>query len=311
MAPTGSPLVQAAAAVAAHQSFPPATLYMVATPIGNLADFSLRAIHVLAMVDAIACEDTRVSAGLLRHLGVDKPLIALHEHNEFSAAPRVLERLGRGERVAYVSDAGTPAISDPGATLCAQAQAAGFRVMPLPGASSGVTLLSAAGDTHAASQGLGFSFVGFLPAKGAQRQAHLEAALQRPGSVLLLEAPHRIDDLAQRLAQTAPHRRITLGRELTKQFEQIHTLLAADLPAWIGADAQRLKGEFTLAIHAQALPDVTDAPAAVPEAALHTLRVLLAELPLKQAVSLATQLTGVARNPLYQAALQLRDAPAA
>jgi len=296
--------------VAAHQNFPASTLYVVATPIGNLADFSLRAIHVLAQVDAIACEDTRVSAGLLRHLGLDKPLIALHEHNEASATPKVLERLARGERVAYVSDAGTPAISDPGATLCAQAQVAGFRVMPLPGPSSVVTVLSAAGDAQAASQGLGFSFVGFLAAKGAQRQAQLEAALTRPGSIVLLEAPHRMEDLLQRLAQTAPQRRLTLGRELTKQFEQIHTLMAAQGPAWLAADPQRLKGEFTLVIHAEAAATGEAAAPAVPEAALHTLRVLLAELPLKQAVGLATQLTGVARNTLYAAALQLRDGAA-
>jgi len=304
---SGSSVVQAAAMAAAHQTFPAGTLYMVATPIGNLADFSLRAIHVLALVDAIACEDTRVSAGLLRHLGLDKPLIAVHEHNESSAAPKIIERLARGERVAYVSDAGTPAISDPGAALCAHTHAAGFRVMPLPGPSSVACVLSVAGDVHAVTQGAGFSFIGFLPAKGAQRQAHLKAALERSGSVVVLEAPHRIEDLVQRLAQTCPQRRVTLSRELTKQFEQVHTASAAELPGWLAADTQRLKGEFTLAIHAEAAPDTQSESAELPEAALHTLRILLAELPLKQAVGLATQLTGLSRNALYQAALQLRE----
>ena len=298
--------LHAAAAVAGGQHFPSGALYVVATPIGNLADFSLRALHTLALVDAVACEDTRVSAGLLRHLGLDKPLIALHEHNEHSAAPKVLERLARGERVAYVSDAGTPAVSDPGAALVAQARAAGYRVVPLPGPSSVVTLLSAAGDAQAPAQGEGFAFVGFLPAKGGERQAALARALALPGSVVLFEAPHRIEDLLERLAQHCPDRLLSLGRELTKQFEQIHTLPAAQAPAWLAADAQRRKGEFALVLHAQA--PVAPTHDALPAPALQTLHVLLRELPLKQAVSLAAELSGAPRNALYQRALALRDA---
>jgi 16S rRNA (cytidine1402-2'-O)-methyltransferase len=298
-------LQQAAFAAASAQHFPAATLYVVATPIGNLADFSLRAVHVLSLVDAVACEDTRVSAGLMRHLGLDKPLIPLHEHNEHSASARVLERLARGERVAYVSDAGTPAVSDPGAVLVAQARMAGHRVMPLPGASSVVTALSAAGDAGGFDGGHGFHFAGFLPAKGADRATALAAALRQTCATVLFEAPHRIANLFDLLAASAPQRPVTVCRELTKQFEQIQTLTGAELPAWLAADAQRLKGEFVLVLHA---PEPVSVEAGLPAAALKTLQILLRELPLKQAVGLAAELSGSPRNALYQHALQLKQA---
>jgi 16S rRNA (cytidine1402-2'-O)-methyltransferase len=309
--PVSSSLLQAAAAAAGGQHFPPATLYVVATPIGNLADFSLRAVHTLALADAVACEDTRVSGGLLRHLGLDKPLIALHEHNEHSAADKVLGRLAAGERVAYVSDAGTPAVSDPGAVLVARARAAGFRVMPLPGASSVITLLSAAGDAgdaQAPGQGTGFSFLGFLPAKGQDRQKALAFVVAHPLSTVLFEAPHRIETLLAELARDCPTRQLTIGRELTKQFEQIDTLLAADGPAWLAADAQRTRGEFALVLHAMPAPSEVSDESGLPAATDRQLQVLLRELPLKQAVSLAAELTGAARNALYQRALDLRNA---
>jgi 16S rRNA (cytidine1402-2'-O)-methyltransferase len=295
-------LRQAAAAAAGGQQYPPGCLYIVATPIGNLADLTLRAIHVLASVDAVACEDTRVSATLLRHLGLDKPLVALHAHNEQQAASAVLERLARGESVACVSDAGTPAISDPGAALVARAVAAGHRVVPVPGASSAAAAVSVAGDTL----GQGFRFIGFLPAKGGERRDALTAALAGTGSVVLFEAPHRIEALAQALAEGAPGRRITLCRELTKQFETVATLPAAELPGWLAADANRCRGEFVLVL--QAVPVVVSD--ALPAAALATLRVLMRELPLKQAVSLAAELSGAPRNALYDEALRQRGAGA-
>ena len=175
------------------QHYPQSTLYVVATPIGNLADISLRALHVLQLANAIACEDTRHSQGLLRQYGIEKPLLAVHEHNEAEAAIGVIERLQRGERVAYISDAGTPAVSDPGARLVAAVRAAGLSVMPLPGASSVTTALSAAGI----SGDSGFVFAGFLPSKAGERdQAVLQ--LQAEGrAVVILEAPHRIEALAQ------------------------------------------------------------------------------------------------------------------
>jgi 16S rRNA (cytidine1402-2'-O)-methyltransferase len=293
-------LLQAANAAAGHQHYPPGTLYVVATPIGNLADLTLRAVHVLARVDAVACEDKRVTAQLLHHLGLHKPLLALHGHNEHVAAAAVLARLAAGESVAYVSDAGTPAVSDPGAVLVAQAAAAGHKVVPLPGASSALAALSVAGDTA----GAGFRFVGFLPAKGGERRTALAAALADTAAQVLFEAPHRIHALAAELAAAAPQRRVTLARELTKQFETIFTAPAAEMPAWLAADDNRQRGEFVLVLHA--LPAAPAAAGTLPPATLHTLRVLLRELPLKQAVALAADITGAPRNALYQWALAER-----
>lgn len=290
----------AAAAAAGAQQYPKGTLYVVATPIGNLADLSLRAIHTLALADAVACEDTRVTAGLLRHLGLDKPLLAVHEHNEASAATTVIERLQRDERVAYASDAGTPAVSDPGARLVAAVQAAGHRVLPLPGASSVVTALSAAGDVA----GSGFRFIGFLPPKGSERGTALAQLASEPDTTVLFEAPHRIEALARSLAEACPTRRITLCRELTKQFESIHTHVAADLPGWLAEDNNRTRGEFVLVLHALPAADVSHDT--LPPEAERLLKVLLADLPLKQAVALAAEASGGARNALYQRALQLK-----
>ena len=294
----GSKLVQAAAEVAGGQQYPAPALYVVATPIGNLADITLRAIHVLATVDAIACEDTRHSAPLLRHFGIDKPLIALHAHNERDASGVVLERLGRGERVACVSDAGTPAVSDPGAGLVATVRAAGYRVLPVPGASSALAALAAAGDAAAE----GFVFVGFLPAKGAERARRLSDVAGAAPSQIVFEAPHRIEALAEALALACPERTATICRELTKQFETVATLASRDLPAWLAADANRLRGEFVLVLHA--LPPRTDTSAGDAHDAL--LRPLLAALPLKQAVALAAEIGGAPRNALYARALVLK-----
>ncbi len=276
---------------------------MVATPIGNLADITLRAVYVLGLVDAVACEDTRVTGQLLRHLGLDKPLLALHQHNESAAAQAVVARLAQGQRVAYASDAGTPAVSDPGAVLVAAVAAAGHRVLPIPGASSAVAALSAAGDVAAQ----GFAFIGFAPAKGADRRAWLQAACAAPGCQVLFEAPHRIDSLLASLADAAPQRRVTLCRELTKQFETIVSLPAAALPAWLAADANRSRGEFVLVLHALPPAVVADTDG-LPAEAERLLGPLLRDLPLKQAVALAAELSGAPRNALYQRALALRAA---
>ena len=275
---------------------------MVATPIGNLADVTLRAVHVLGRVDAVACEDTRVGAQLLRHLGLHKPLLALHAHNEHEAASAVLNRLAAGESVACISDAGTPAISDPGAVLVALVAQAGYRVVPLPGPSSALAAVSAAGDTA----GRGFTFVGFLPAKGGDRHSALAAVLAHTGTQVLFEAPHRITTLLAELAAAAPQRPVTLCRELTKQFETIVTLPAAALQQWQTADANRERGEFVLVLHA--LPAAPATEDAVAPEALRTLRVLLRDLPLKQAVALAAELTSTPRNVLYAQALAERKA---
>ena len=288
----------AAHEAAGSQNHPASTLYVVATPIGNLADISLRALHVLARVDVVACEDTRHTQQLLRAYGLDRPgsqLLALHQHNEAEAAHNVLERLGQGQRVAYVSDAGTPAISDPGARLVAAVRQAGFRVMPLPGASSVTTALSASGMTgdH------GFVFAGFLPSKATERQMAVQQLAQESRAVVLLEAPHRIEALAQALAVLGS-RPITLGRELTKQFEQIETLPAQDLSAWLAEKPERLRGEFVLVLH--------DAPVDVATGeGLRVLQLLLPELPLKTAVKLAAEISGESKNTLYEQALALKN----
>jgi 16S rRNA (cytidine1402-2'-O)-methyltransferase len=294
-----SSLLQAAAAAAGAQQYPAGALFIVATPIGNLADLSLRAIHVLSLVDAVACEDTRHSAPLLRQLGLDKPLMAVHEHNERDAAQAVIARLARGERVAYVSDAGTPAISDPGAALVAAVRQAGHAVVPIPGASSAIAALSVAGDTAAS----GFLFIGFLPAKGAERAAALKRLAADATAQVLFEAPHRIETLAAELATACGPREVTLCRELTKQFETIATMPAGTLPGWLSADANRLRGEFVLVVHA--LTPTHEAEAADRHDA--TLRPLMAALPLKQAVALTAELTGAPRNALYARALALKD----
>ncbi|MFV0680658.1 MAG: 16S rRNA (cytidine(1402)-2'-O)-methyltransferase [Ottowia sp.] len=286
--------LQAAAHAAGPQHYPAGALYVVATPIGNLADITLRALHVLQRVDAIACEDTRHTQQLLRAYGIDgQPLIAVHEHNEAEAAASIIARLQQGQRVACVSDAGTPAISDPGARLAAACAAAGLRVVPVPGASSITTALSAAGlpgDGH-------FVFAGFLPTKSGERQTAVAALVQEARAVVLLEAPHRITALANALAALGA-RRITVARELTKQHEQVATLACAELPVWLDADVQRQRGEFALVLHPAATAPDQDAAHAQ-----RVLRLLLPELPLKTAVKLAADITGAPRNALYAQAL--------
>jgi 16S rRNA (cytidine1402-2'-O)-methyltransferase len=287
----------AAHEAAGAQNHPSSTLYVVATPIGNLADISLRALHVLSKVDVVACEDTRHTQQLLRAYGLDRPgnqLLAVHQHNEAEAAHSVLERLAQGQRVAYVSDAGTPAISDPGARLVAAVRQAGYRVMPLPGASSVTTALSASGMTGDS----GFVFAGFLSSKATERQLAVQKLAQESRAVVLLEAPHRIEALAQALAVLG-QRRVSLGRELTKQFEQIETLPAQELSAWLAEKPERLRGEFVLVLHDAPVDDATGE-------GLRVLQLLLPELPLKTAVKLAAEISGESKNTLYDLALALK-----
>ena len=286
----------AAQDASASQAHPPACLYVLATPIGNLADIGLRALHVLTLADALACEDTRHSQALLRSYGVAKPsgaFLALHQHNETGAAEDVIVRLQSGQRVAYLSDAGTPAISDPGAKLVAMVQAAGFRVIPIPGASSVTALLSVSG-----CQGDGsFVFLGFLPSKSQERQTAIQAMAQEARAQVFLEAPHRIEAVAKDMALLG-ERMLSVGRELTKQFEEVAVMPANKLSAWLGESAQRSKGEFALVLHplAVAAPGLAEAE--------RVLDLLLAELPTKSAVRLAAQISGAPRNTLYALALQ-------
>ncbi len=280
----------------AAQAHPTACLYVLATPIGNLADMGLRALHLLTLVDALACEDTRHSQALLRSYGVSQPssaFLALHQHNETGAAEDVIVRLQSGQRVAYLSDAGTPAISDPGAKLVAAVQAAGFRVIPIPGASSVTALLSVSG-----CQGDGsFIFLGFLPSKALERQTAIQAMAQEARTQVFLEAPHRIQALAKDLTVLG-ERDLGVGRELTKQFEEVARMPARAFAAWLEANTHRAKGEFVLVLHplAIAAPGLGEAE--------RVLDLLLAELPTKSAVRLAAQISGAPRNALYALALQ-------
>jgi 16S rRNA (cytidine1402-2'-O)-methyltransferase len=269
---------------------------VLATPIGNLADIGLRALHVLTLADALACEDTRHSQALLRSYGIDKAsgvFFALHQHNETGAAEEVIVRLQSGQRVAYLSDAGTPAISDPGAKLVALVQAAGFRAIPIPGPSSVTTLLSVSG-----CQGDGsFVFLGFLPSKSQERLTAIQAMAQETRTQVFLEAPHRIEAVAKDMALLGA-RMLSVGRELTKQFEEVAVMRADKLSTWLEASAQRSKGEFALVLHplAVATPGLGEAE--------RVLDLLLAELPTKSAVRLAAQISGAPRNTLYALALQ-------
>jgi len=290
--------LNAARDAAAAQHYPQGALYVVATPIGNLADITLRALHVLQLADAIACEDTRHTQALLRAYGIDKTsaqLLAVHQHNEAEAALAVVQRLQQGQRIAYVSDAGTPGVSDPGARLVAAAQAAGLRALPLPGASSITTALSVAGAVAHGTQSGGFLFAGFLPVKNAERATAVQQLAGEPRCVVLLEAPHRIGELAQALAVLG-ERPVTLARELTKQFEEIATQPAHALTAWLEGSPQRSRGEFVVLLHPTA-PTTDDGDS------LRVLRLLLQELPLKTAVRVAAEVTGASRNSLYDQAL--------
>ncbi len=289
-------MLAAAHAASAGQDHPGGCLYVLATPIGNLADMGLRALHLLQTADVLACEDTRHSQSLLRNYGLDKPhsaWLAVHQHNEASAAEQVIVRLQQGQRVVYVSDAGTPGISDPGARLVALVQAAGLRVVPIPGASSVTTILSASG---CAGDGQ-FVFLGFLPSKTSERQAAVLAMAAEPRAQVFLEAPHRIEAVAKDLGVLGD-RPLTVGRELTKQFEEVARLPAQDFAAWLEATPHRAKGEFALVLHPLAQENTGLAEAE------RVLDLLLPELPTKTAVRLAAQISGAPRNRLYELALQ-------
>jgi len=281
----------------ARQAYPASTLYVLATPIGNFADITLRALHVLALVDAVACEDTRNTGHLLTRYGLSKHLVAAHQHNEREVAGKLIARLQAGERIALVSDAGTPAVSDPGARIVDAVRAAGLRVMPLPGPSAAIAALSASGLV--CDQ---FHFVGFLPAKARQRELALQQLSTAAPTLIFYEAPHRIvETVAALVAAFGGQRQIVFARELTKLFEEIHRCRLSDAAAWVAADAHRQKGEYVLLL--EGAPPAADADDAEAE---RVLRILLAECPLRQAAALAAQITGHKKNALYERALGLK-----
>jgi len=283
---------------AAQQSYPASCLYIVATPIGNVADISLRALHVLSMVDFVACEDTRNTGQLFNQLGLSKPLVAAHQHNENEVAQKIIQRLGQGESVALVSDAGTPAISDPGARIADAVRLAGFKIVPIPGASAATAALSASGLLNDQ-----FYFVGFLPGKAGQRESLLTSLQHVTATLVFYEAPHRIQETVAALTGLyAGTRQIVFARELTKLFEEIHRCPLADASAWLSADPHRLKGEYVVLLEGAK----TDQNADQIEAR-RVLKILLESCPVKQAAQLAAQLTGQKKNALYQLALELQS----
>lgn len=273
------------------------SLYVVATPLGNLQDITARARVLLAEVDEVAAEDTRHTQRLLDALGIRTRLVAVHEHNEQAAAGGLIRLLEAGKHVALVSDAGTPAISDPGARVVARVREAGFAVVPVPGPCAAIAALSVAGFVEP-----GFHFAGFLPARQAARRGAIEQLRTLTVPFVLYESPHRIMECVTDLAETLePERDIVIARELTKVFEQIERLPLAQAKAWLEADPNRQRGEFVLI--------VAGAPASegLGAEAERVLGLLLAELPVKTAARLAAEITGAPRNALYARALELKQ----
>jgi 16S rRNA (cytidine1402-2'-O)-methyltransferase len=271
---------------------PAGTLFVVATPIGNLADASARSLEVLRAADLIACEDTRTTRTLLARYGIDTPTASLHEHNERAVTGKLLNLLREGKSVALVSDAGTPALSDPGALVVAGAHRAGIRVSPIPGPNAAAAAFSAAG--FPADR---FLFAGFLPASAAARKKALQS-LDVDCPLILYEAPHRVLDTVRDLAERfGPAREMAIARELTKKFEQVARMTLGEAAAWLTADAQRLQGEFVLVVAAG------EAKRASAIDAERALEVLLEVMAPSEAAKLAAKITGLPRRALYEKAL--------
>ena len=274
---------------------------MVGTPIGNLDDLSPRATRTLAHVDVVAAEDTRHSGRLLSHLGIQRRMIALHDHNEKDRAAGILAELKAGRDVALISDAGTPLISDPGYVLVRDARAAGYRVSPIPGPCALVVALSAAGLPTDR-----FLYVGFLPAKRSGRRASLEPLASEPATLVFYESPHRILESVRDIAEVlGEDREMVLGREITKTFETFYSGSIAEVLAELEQDPHGTRGEFVVMVRgAMAQPGNDDAATMDVD---RVLRVLLAELPVKKVAKMASELTGLSKNELYQRALALKD----
>jgi 16S rRNA (cytidine1402-2'-O)-methyltransferase len=275
-------------------------LSIVATPIGNLGDITLRALDTLRAAEVIACEDTRHARRLLDHHGIGGQLLAVHEHNEQAAAEKLIHLLTQGKPVALISDAGTPGISDPGARAVAAVRNAGYRVIPVPGPNAAIAALSAAGLEDAQ-----FHFVGFLPAKVGARRTAIEALRAIPATLVFYEAPHRIEEtVADLAALLEPQRKIVIARELTKLFEQIVLMPLPAGPTWLAADENHRRGEFVLLVSAPPPREGLDGLDAECE---RILKLLLAELPVRQAAKLASEITGQPKNALYARALEIKD----
>ena len=282
----------------ACDSIMPKTLYVVATPIGNLADITLRALAVLQNADLICAEDTRVTARLLSAYGIQGRLVSVREHNERQMADKIIAHLSDGLTVAQVSDAGTPAVCDPGAKLAERVRAAGFRVVPVVGASAVMGALSAAGVTES-----DFYFNGFLPPKSGERQKLLAKWAQADFPVVMFETPHRIEAALSDMAALFPERRLTLAREITKTFETFLSGTVSEIQTALQADNDQIRGEMVLILH----PARREKHDGLPEAAQHIMNILAAELPTKQAAELAAKITGESKKALYDLVLARKD----
>ena len=271
------------------------TLYVVATPIGNLADITLRALAVLQKADIICAEDTRVTAQLLSAYGIQGKLVSVREHNEQQMADKIIAYLSDGLSVAQVSDAGTPAVCDPGAKLAARVREAGFKVVPVVGASAVMGALSVAGVTES-----DFYFNGFLPPKAGERQKLLAKWAEADFPIVMFETPHRIEASLADMDAQFPERRLTLAREITKTFETFLSGTVAEIQAALKNDSNQTRGEMVLVLH----PAVKEKHSDLPEAAQNTMKILAAELPTKQAAELAAKITGENKKALYDLALE-------
>lgn len=280
-------------------SFKKGSLYIVATPIGNMGDMTERAQKILTDVDVIAVEDTRRSGQLLRHFDISTPMIAVHEHNERQICDSLLERIEKGESIALISDAGTPLLSDPGYFLVNQARERDISVVPIPGVSAVITALSVAGLPTDR-----FVFEGFLPAKSAARQQKLEKLKDDARTVIFYEAPHRIIEMLKDCQQVfGGQRKVVLARELTKTFETVRGDNLDTLIPWVEADENQRKGEFVVLVQGAQMREDTGIDAE----SERILLILLKDLPVKQAAALTANITGLKKNALYQFALGLKD----
>ncbi len=278
------------------------SLYVVATPIGNLGDLSPRAVEILRMADVVAAEDTRVTRGLLSHFGISSRVIAVHEHNEREAAQGIVKLLADGQCVAMVSDAGTPGVSDPGAKVVRTVREAGFDVVPIPGACALAAALSVSGMGEN-----GFTFAGFLPIKAKERIARLAELSSRREAIVCYEAPHRIEETMEALRGTfGGATQVLISREITKKFEQSHLCALRDAESWLSADENHRRGEFVIVVDNAGTSASSEDDLPQSQALERTLTVLCAELPLKQAVALAVKLTSEKRNVVYDLALKLK-----
>ena len=281
-----------------RQQIPEATLYVIGTPIGNICDISLRALAVLDAADVVACEDTRNTRALLGTYGLAKPLVAAHQHNEREVAQQLIVRLQKGERIALVSDAGTPGVSDPGARIVDSVREAGCHVVPVPGPSAVVTALSASGFPDD-----GFRFVGFLPTKNSQRLEVLNSLKDQSATLVFYEAPHRIKTMLDALTgMFGPARRVMIARELTKLFEETWRGTLSEAGDWLAGDSNRMRGEFVVLVEGAGVDEVLGND----EEVKRILGILLESLPVSSAVAVAVRITGQKKNHLYNLALQMK-----